>query len=368
MRGMAAFAVVCLHVYTLSGEPTSVPAPLAWLFASGWMGVDVFFTLSAFLLTLPFVHMNVDSLAAPNLRNYAMRRLLRILPAYYVQIAALLALGALGVNSGWVWRSPSPTTLFAHLVVYLNAWPPVAPQVPPWWTLSVEMGFYLLLPLFALWLRPRRWAWLLLPIVASLAYRYWLVHTGLSIGRQIVWGEHLPGRLHQFLVGMLAAYAFMHLRARNALPEGRNADWLALVALAVFVALPALGFPITGHAYQGEPSANPLLVCWHLFAGLSVAVALVALAAGAPMIGRVFTWPPLKGLGLISYSLYLWHYPLILAVRDALGGFERARGDFWTFFFYCVLISVLVAITSWWMVERPAQQWGRRIGAIGKVS
>jgi peptidoglycan/LPS O-acetylase OafA/YrhL len=359
---------VCLHIYIRAGEPDSVPRPLAWFFAMGGMGVDVFFTLSAFLLTLPFVESAMRSESAPSLAVYTKRRLLRILPAYYVQIAVLVALGAIGVNGGWVWNSPSATALLAHVVFYLNAWPFVAAQVPPWWTLPVEMGFYLLLPLFARCLRPGRRRWLLLAIVASLAYRFWLMHAGLSVGRQIVWGDHLPGRLHQFLIGMFAAYAFASLKARNALPNGQVADWLAAAAVVAFIALPALGFPITGQAYLGEPNANPLLQCWHLFASVIVSALLVSLAVGAPVLSRIFSWPPLQGLGLISYSLYLWHYPVMLAVRDALGGFDNARGDFWTYFGHCLLMSVIVAVASWWIVERPAQLWGRRIekGALAR--
>jgi peptidoglycan/LPS O-acetylase OafA/YrhL len=366
LRGLAAFAVVCLHTFSLSGNPSSLPSPLTWLFSMGGAGVDVFFTLSAFLLTLPFVASEFESEPTPNLRVYAKRRLLRILPAYYVQIAILLALGALGANSAWAWTMPKLSAVIAHLLFYLDAWPLVFPQIPPWWTLPVEMGFYLLLPLFARCLRPRRWPWLLLGIAASLAYRYGLTQTGLTMARQINWGDHLPGRLHQFLIGMLAAYAFVRLKMVKRLPSGRLADGLTLMAIVMFIALPALGYPIVGRTFLGEPSPNLVLQGWHLYASLLVALLLVTLAAGAPIFGRVFSWPPLRGLGLISYSLYLWHYPVMLAVRDALGGFDKARGDFWTYFFYCVLFSVLVALASWWMVEQPAQRWGRRLSAVGK--
>jgi peptidoglycan/LPS O-acetylase OafA/YrhL len=124
-----------------------------------------------------------------------------------------------------------------------------------------------------------------------------------------------------------------------------------------------LGFPFVGRAFLGEPDPNPVLQCWHLYASLAVAVLLLTLAAGAPIVGRIFAWPPLRGLGLISYSLYLWHYPVMLAVRDALGGFNAVHADFWTYYFYGLLCSVLVALASWWMIELPAQSWGRRPGS-----
>jgi peptidoglycan/LPS O-acetylase OafA/YrhL len=230
------------------------------------------------------------------------------------------------------------------------------------------MAFYLLLPLFALCLRPRRWPWLLLGVAASLAYRYGLTQSGLTMARQLNWGEHLPGRLHQFLVGMLAAYFVVRLDVGKSRLRTHLCDGLGLAAVVAFIALPAIGYPIVGRAFLGEPDPNPLLLCWHLYASVAVAVLLVVLVAGAPILGRVFAWAPLRGLGLISYSLYLWHYPVMLAVRDALGGFNAVHADFWTFYGYGLLCSVLAALASWWMVERPAQRWGQgaasnRLGA-----
>ena len=344
----------------LAGEPASVPLPLAWLFSMGGSGVDAFFTLSAFLLTLPFVAARQTSHPEPDLRVYAKRRLLRILPAYYLQIGLLIAFGALGVSGGWAWVSPTPLAVLAHAVFLIDAWPLIPAQLPTWWTLPVEMAFYLLLPWFARCLRPGRWPWLLLGIAASLVYRYFVMHSGLTFGQKIVWGDHLPGRLYQFLIGMLAAYFFIRMKAANELRKGRAADWLGLVAAAMFIALPAMGYPVSGSAYQGEPNSSAWLLSWHGYSSLVVAALLVALTAGAPALNRVFSWPPLRGLGLISYSLYLWHYPMMLAVREGLGGIDAARGDFWTFFGYSVMVSVLVAIASWWLVEQPAQRWGRR--------
>lgn len=359
-----------MHAYYLTGNPDTLPAPLGWLFAMGAMGVDVFFTLSAFLLTIPFVVATFHSAPAPDLAEYARRRLLRIVPAYYVQIAILLGLAALGVAQGWVWSGATFGSVLAHLTFYLNAWPLIGPRNPVWWTLPVEMWFYLLLPLFARLLKPRRWWWLVLGIALSLAYRYLLMRSGsgLTPGRQTNWGDQLPGRLHQFLVGMLAAYAYVRLRAAGRLPSGRNANLLALGAVAVFLALPALGFLFTGSAYHGLPNPNPVLQAWHLYASLAVAVLLVALAAGAPLLGPVFSWAPLRGLGLISYSLYLWHFPVQMAVRNSLG-YENARADFWTFFVYSILVAVLISTASWWLVERPALQWRRRAtNAVGVAS
>ena len=364
LRGLAAFAVFCQHAYLLTGKPVLALGILNWLFAMGGTGVDVFFTLSAFLLTIPFVTSAQAAAPAPDLRDYAKRRLLRIVPAYYVQMAILIGLSALGVIEGWVWNGATIGSVLAHLTFYLNAWPLVSPRVAPWWTLPVEMWFYLLLPLFARCLRPGRWWWLLLGIAASLAYRYVLMRTGsgLTPGRQLIWADQLPGRLHEFLIGMLAAYVYVRLRATARLPAGRLADVLVAVPLLVFLMLPGLGFLVTGSAYVGMADPSPILQAWHLYASLTIAVLLVALTSGAPLLGRFFSWAPFRALGLVSYSFYLWQFPMLIAVRNSLG-YENSRSDFWTFFIYGLIVTLLVALVSWWMVERPAQEWGRRVAA-----
>lgn len=360
LRGLAALAVLLLHAYILADQPATVPGPLAWLFSSGWSGVDVFFTLSAFLLTIPFLRAQSSGNDRLSLRGYARHRLLRILPAYYAQVAVLLLLGLIGAGGAMAWNDPEPVDVMANLMFLYGAVPTFHPQVPPWWTLPVELGFYLLLPLFARCLQPRRWMWLLLGIAASLGYRFWLMHAGLSRQEEIAWVEHLPGRLHQFLLGMLAAYAFFRLRARSALPGAARADLLAIASGAIFLALPALGLLVSSQPFLGGPVTDPLLLCWHLYASVSIGVLLVALAAGAPRLGRVLSAAPLQALGLVSYSLYLWHYPIMLALRESLGGRGAVRSDFWSFLFFGVLFSLVVAGVSWWLVERPAQRWSRQ--------
>ncbi len=360
LRGIAALAVLLFHAFILAGKPPTVPAPLAWLFSAGWSGVDIFFTLSAFLLTIPFVRTESTRGVEPSLRVYGQHRGLRILPAFYAQATILIALGLLGLGVTGGWSEPTWAAIFANLFFLYGALPEFGAMVPPWWTLPVELGFYLLLPLFAKCLRPRRWGWLLLGIAASLAYRFWLMNAGLTRTEEIAWVEHLPGRLHQFLIGMLAAYAFARLQARAALPGARAADLLAACAAVLFVLLPALGLLVSDHAFDGVPVRDPLLLCWHVLASVVVALLLIALAAGAPRVGRVFSSAPARAVGLISYSLYLWHFPVLLAVRESLG-YASAREDFWAFLFYGLLFSLIVAAASWWLIERPAQRWRRQV-------
>lgn len=360
LRGLAAAGVLLFHAFVLAGQPRDLPVPFAWLFAHGWSGVDVFFTLSAFLLTLPFLQPEQAAGRPPASRAYARNRLLRILPAYYAQFAVLLVIGLAGMGGALGWDQLEAGQVAANLVFLYGVVPSVEPLVPPWWTLPVELAFYLVLPLFVRLLKPGRWQWLVLAIIASLSFRILLMHAGLDRTQELAWIEHVPGRLHQFLVGMLAAYAVVHLRERSALPGPGPADLLAFASAAAFIALPALGLLVSSETFQGGPVAQPFLASWHLFASIVVAVMLLALVAGASRASRLLSTGPLQALGLVSYSLYLWHYPVMLGLREALGGREAIGKDFWPFLGYSVIFSVLAAALSWWLVERPAQGLGRQ--------
>jgi peptidoglycan/LPS O-acetylase OafA/YrhL len=358
VRGLAAAGVLLFHVYYLGGGPQALPAPLAWLCQCGWMGVDVFFTLSAFLLSLPFVEARERGTAEPSLREYWRHRGWRILPAYWLQVAILFVLALAGARASY-WYAPNASSLAVNALFLYDLVPLANPPLPTWWTLPVELGFYLVLPLFVRLLTPTRWWWLLVAIAASLAWRWWVLHAGFNVAQANAWANHLPGRLHQFLVGMLAAWALLRWRTPLMALSPLQRDLLAVLSLLCLLALPLLALPVTGHPYAGVPLQGPLLA-WHLFSALLVAVLLLALASGPSRVARVFSLAGLQALGLVSYSLYLWHYPVLLLLRDALGGYQAVKAEPVSFAFYAVFFSLLAAAASWWLVERPAQQRARR--------
>jgi peptidoglycan/LPS O-acetylase OafA/YrhL len=360
LRGLAAAGVLFLHAHMLAGHPEGVPAAFAYLSGMGWAGVDVFFTLSAFLLTLPFVEAQARGEAEPPLGQYWRHRAWRILPAYWVQVALLFLLALAGYKAISNWGAPDAASLLRNAFFLYNLVPGYGAAVPPWWTLPVELGFYLLLPWFARLLRPSRWYWLVLLVVASLAWRWWVSSAGFGREQQVYWGDHLPGRLHQFIVGMLAAWLLVQRQAVFAAWSPRQRDLLGLGAVLAFLALPALGLPVLGHVYGGAPTAQALLLGWHLYASLVVALLLLVLASGPSLLARAFSAGWLQALGIVSYSLYLWHYPVMLALRENLGGYLGVQAEFAPFLFYALLFSLLVAAASWWLVERPAQQRARR--------
>ena len=359
LRGLAALGVLLFHVRAIGANAPDLWAPLAWLCAIGWSGVDVFFTLSAFLLALPFVEARQSGQQEPSLREYWRHRGWRILPAYWVQVLILFVVALVGMKLSY-WATTDAGSLAVNALFLYNLVPLASPALPTWWTLPVELGFYLLLPWFARLLTPSRWPWLLLAIVASLAWRWWVLQAGFTRPQEIAWAEHLPGRLHQFVIGMLAAWVVVRWRTLFAAMSSLQRDLLACTAILVFLALPALAIPYTGQPYGGGPMPQIPLLAWHLFSSLVVALLLMLLVAGPSLCARLLGVGWLQALGLVSYSLYLWHYPVLLALREALGGYQAVKTAFGPFAFQGILFSLLVAAASWWLVERPAQQYARR--------
>lgn len=185
IRGWAALWVFLYHAWSLSGYPdftvvlAGVTLDFTPLVSMGLAGVTIFFVLSGFLLAIPFAEWQSGLRQRPALDRYFLRRVMRVFPAYYAQLAILLLIAA------WV---PGQTgiddwgSLFRHLLMLFT--PPPLGTLPinnVWWTLPIEFSFYLVLPLLALLLRPGRW-WLLLAGSpgghAPLAARRGLAHGG----------------------------------------------------------------------------------------------------------------------------------------------------------------------------------------------
>jgi peptidoglycan/LPS O-acetylase OafA/YrhL len=354
LRGVAALWVLIFHAWALAGPASSgLPAPATVLFGAGWLGVDVFFVLSGFLLARG-LHGAGDRV---DWRDYAVMRAARILPAYYAQLVLLTTpVAAMLLPGAVVWSPEDGADVLAHAALWLNAWPWVPPHLGPWWSLSVEAGFYLALP--ALWLlgaSGRRMLVLTLGAVAvSVVWRAALQDSVPELQHRIGLAEHLPGRGVQFVIGMALAW-WLRQAKPIALPLGTAS---ALFALAVLVALPQLGGE---RAYAGVVDGRVWTWFWPLLTALPVAALLAALVVWpASGVARLLASAPFRMLGAISFSLYLWHYPVQWALRGALGGYVPPSWGFSSFVAAGSVLSIAVATLSWWAVEQPVLHAARR--------
>jgi peptidoglycan/LPS O-acetylase OafA/YrhL len=321
LRAIAVVSVVLFHA--------SMPG-----FGGGFLGVDVFFVISGFLITRILTH---EGTQAVSLAAFYERRVRRIAPALIAVLAASL-LAALLLFSPNEIEELSKTVVSVTFFVanfhfmrgadYFASQADASPLVHLW-SLSVEEQFYVAYPLF-LWVMRRLPRTFLLPavaagLVASFAVSQWLATRDPNAAFYFT-----PSRAWEILLGALVALRPLKV------PEA-GAEVLALVSLSL-VTVPVFFF--SRHTvWPGLNAAIPT-------AGTAV---LLALGEGRrTLVSRLLSLKPLVAVGLVSYSLYLWHWPLFEFyqrwVLRPIAPWE-----------YAVLIAIAASAAwlSWRFVERP---------------
>lgn len=344
MRGVAAIGVVVFHawLYTMDEPDAGARSSLSdFLYHELRLGLIMFFALSGFVLFRPWVRAILDGRRKPDLRRYAHARIARILPAYYLAIAASVILlwnleGTPGV------RLPDAGDLWLFLVLAQNfSGETVMSLNAPTWSLAVEALFYMLLPVlgwFAFRLPARRAALLAIPgamIVAGLAYTWFVQEQGLPL----TWRKNLPGLLPYFGIGMAAAIL---VHGRQFTAERASA---MIVGGFGLVLLDALVQSLHGGGIVEVPYAT----IWRdLPAAIGFGVMIAAVSARPR--SRALGSPPLVALGTISYGIYLWHMPLMLWARgnDMLPSHPLVASA------VVVPAAIAIATVSWFLVEKPA--------------
>ncbi|AVP98068.1 hypothetical protein C7S18_13045 [Ahniella affigens] len=341
VRALAALAVLGMHVHVLV-----TPLPLLKL---GHFGVDVFFVLSGFLLTLRYgrIQGQPDADARVEWWPFMRQRLVRILPAFYVQVLILGLLAGLGAYAWPGWRQ----FLGQFTLAFYVGTEPLQAWVAPWWSLPVELCFYVLFPLTLWCLRRRPVPMLLIGLGLVYAYRSVMMVSAPAHPWLAFWLQQAPGRFDEFLIGMAAAW-WLRSRAATGQDSGKWWFWLGLAAFAVLLSTPNLS-QLVVHLGFG--------VCFYSALAASIAVMLVGLVLGTGLMNRLLAQPWLVWLGQISFGVYLWHYPLIEWVR-------RPEAQAWPGSVRLVLVligSLVLADLSWRCIERPALNWLRRRRTLG---
>lgn len=374
VRGLAILAVIVVHAgATIYLHGDSVFKRLVY---DLFLAVEIFFVLSGFLLYRPFVAARLDGRATPSVRSFARRRILRIVPAYWVALAVLAAWpGLTGVYGPHWWA------FFGFAYTYLPS--TYTQGLPVAWSLSVEVGFYALLPLFVILVgrltrgRPIRGA--LHIEVASLA-----TLALLSVAVRTLWVLGvLPLRVAVYSVaGFLDFFALgMFLAVVSAASERglgftrlsrvvARAPWLcwagALAAYGLLAAVfyvPAAAAAATHDWFHIASSALPHALA--MSTGRYLAIAIVAVLVVTPAaVGvnggglprRILSWRPLAFLGVISYGVYLWHQPLLgwLAGEFGRNGGPWLLGNIsLTLTLVTFAVSTIIAVASYYIVELP---------------
>lgn len=317
LRGVA-ILMVMIHHFTVV-EPTNLlDRWLGFTGHYGWVGVDLFFVLSGFLIT----GILLDSRGRDRyFTSFYARRVLRIFPVYFaVLVAALVVLPQLMPGRFAVQGDdPYEWTYWCFLSNWGMAWENAFHNrlLAPTWSLAIEEQFYLVWPLVVL-LVPRRGLMVLCPllIIASFALRMLMLHAW-DTGHITIYVA-TPGRLDG-----LAAGAWVAAALRGGWDPRPWAGKLAALAITCIVAAFLVeAWQVTTSTQsvylRGDWGLGPGIALWSV-AGAAMVSLLVATEA-LPAVRRMLDWSMLQSLGKYSFAIYLTHMPLRSAIRDiALG-------------------------------------------------
>jgi peptidoglycan/LPS O-acetylase OafA/YrhL len=324
--------------------------------SGGFLGVDVFFVLSGFLITDLLVS-QYDRLGRLDLRDFWTRRARRLLPALALMLIVVSA-AATVIEPG---QSASLRLALLAAVTYTSNWYQILHHVsyfaalglftapPPLdhlWSLAIEEQFYLIWPLI-LWLlilrlngrRARVTATLILASLSALA-----MALEYSPGDPSLVYYGTDTHASALLIGAALALAFP-LATVASLPAAqvRRLDAAGVVGL-VLLAWAA------GHFSGADPAVYPV----GLILAAVGAAGLVVAAASTGVIAAMTGLPPLRWIGIRSYGIYLWHWPVI-ALADAIIG--PGANSAWMWFIEAA-VSIGLACVSWQFVEKPIMRDG----------
>lgn len=346
--------VVAAHGIYANPEGPQWQVWLSTFCATGSYGVHVFFVLSGFLISYPFFmaqQKNPDPWYPP---GYLTRRCLKIFPPYYLIILLLAGY--------YLWRY--------HDSAYLRVaglWAVGVPHfvfVPlsfngSFWSLWVELEFYLLLPLF-FWALRKRGLWPTAIIISvtlfavSFVGRYLSWPSPLRPGMYMVFvGGRFPNALTNFLWGILFAGLFVASRRRT--ESFKHRAKLGYAGLALLLATLALA---TWLRQTRPPTWWSFELPLHL-AGFSTFLTLFLMFDPDAVGARIFSNPVLKFIGLVSYEWFLLHQPALLETRNWIGGAHGSVGQ------YLLIVGVPAAATFGLAVliyhyfSAPIIRWGR---------
>lgn len=362
VRAIAALSVACFHVWLYRvdrprGERTELLDQVLFHTSSGLV---CFFVLSGYLLYGPFARAALTDSPGVAVGPYVRRRAARIVPAYWLCGAGCLLLyAAVGYHA--ITPSAAELPIFA-LFLQNYSLSTMGRLNPVMWTLGVEIAFYALLPLVgwvALRLARRGVRAQVLLVVALIAVSpAWSVLV-LALGWAGVAQRALPAWLGCFGLGMLVAVWAQRRPADRRIGPRASA---ALVACAAVVVAGDAAWSENGWWLEDGILGSDLLrpsvqvaLLGHLGVACGFALLVVAAVRGSgPAVGWL-AWRPLAAIGVISYGVYLWHLPLLLALREA-GLLADALAPRLV---VVVAVTVVVAAASWRWIERPVIERAR---------
>lgn len=313
LRGFAALSVVVYHViehFAWTAFPST--GPLLW-FRAGWMGVDLFFVISGFVIGLS-AFAEIDKRGPWHFQGaFFSRRVARIVPLHYLTMLVFVVFISPELLFTNFWVNLSSHLLFVHNL-NLNLHGAINGSN---WSLATEMQFYVLMLLLAPWIRIGRW-WAIAAVFIGTA---WAWRYGVTVFVQpssqlgpfpvFVAATQLPGMLDEFVAGLLLARLVRSELGKKMLGGGVSVQ-VVLFALAVIVVSVTLLIYWRYASFWNYPL---MVTMWRSLLALAFALVLLfAISIKVTGVPRKLL-SPLFYLGTISYGIYLWHLPVLLSLK-----------------------------------------------------
>jgi peptidoglycan/LPS O-acetylase OafA/YrhL len=376
LRAIAAVSVLLLHTAWISGftNRSSLGAYTSRL----EIGVSVFFLISGFLLYRPFAVSHLAGRSSPNPRRFWERRLLRIVPAYWLALTVLTyVFRAVTLGPGW----QGVVTHYFFLQIYFPT--AVSNGITQAWSLCTEMTFYFFLPFYASLVVFRRRSQnvqlvrelvgVVVLYIISLGFRYWALNLPLITVRNgkfvALCSPHclsdpvyatllptwLPSYLDLFALGMLLAVASAWFAERKVEPAWLSHRWMPWISWAgAAVTFVFVSHVVANHSILAFVTVRVNMEKQALY-GLFAFLLLLPAVFGPQdrtWIRRLLRSWPMASLGVISYGIYLWHADLIHEVLNWTG-WRTQMAPYWLLALVTLALSIGFASASYFGLERP---------------
>lgn len=359
MRATAALLVLVYHVIAVTGWESFPQSWWAIPMREGWIGVDIFLVISGFVITLSASR---DFQRNPNdfRRGFMARRLWRVAPLYVVTSLVFLFFvqpQLLTVGTKHLVIQGVTHALFIHNLHHsthgaING---------PTWSIGLEMQFYVLVILCIPWLlRQKPWRVVLGCLLVSWAYRYmttlvWPPGSTPPI-IQMIYATQLPGTLDNFVMGIVLALIKIRNPGHKWLAQTGKvfAAWL-LIALVVSAVWWWVFWP--KKYYWIYPD---MIIYWRTLLAVASG-AWLAVFITCPCQTHWLTWPA-RYLGRISYGIYLWHMPILLALKNVMGANQPLL------LAWVLAATLLMSALSWHAFEQRLSQHVRPRGPFNAAA
>jgi len=345
-RGIAAMLVLLFHfwgIYWYEKPVTLFGLDVTTPFAAGHIGVDMFFVISGFLIFLSLT-------STASLKTYFRKRILRLVPLAWFFTTAIFLLQLDFSTQGWA-------NLLTHLTFTQSFFPGTYHGLNPvMWTLSVEALFYLLLPLLLFCGRKKWWHFwgiLLVLTILNFWYRFHIIQffDGGDQLQRVFYSEQLWGRFDQFVLGIGLGNLWLFREKVRIFVQKMYSIFMLLGGILFFGSV-----QLFAHFAGGFREVLWLQLGLHSLVACGFAIFLAGFLFAPHKIQKIFAPKSFLFLGLISYSIYLWHFPVLLEIKkytsDPLSAAAAA-----------IISIILLSTLSFYAVEKPFLK--KKAGGIG---